>query len=275
MASTTIRFEKDGVQPPVYVAGEFTDWQPVEMTCKTSEINNVFSHKATLEPGKYQYKFRLGPGDWWVLDESSPFADDGHGNVNNVLAVGASKSESLHKAAAETKSEVPSHVSSTNDAHATNEPNTNGYVEHDKAAETCTAPTQVVSQVQDSPSQQQSAAEVETSEVDGEKEVQFDEQTGKITATIVPARKDSLPDFAPPPYSVAADGTLTEPGEEVQVAPISEAPPQKEPETWESLSALTDKSNKSLVAQLCSGSSLVMVMAMVAIPVAVSYYLRR
>ena len=24
------------------------------------------------EEGDYQYKFRLGPGDWWTLDESKP-----------------------------------------------------------------------------------------------------------------------------------------------------------------------------------------------------------
>ena len=76
MVSTTITLEKDNVQPPVYVAGTFTGWTPVEMGFETTESNgstqNVFSYKADLEPGDYQYKFRLGPGDWWVLDESTP-----------------------------------------------------------------------------------------------------------------------------------------------------------------------------------------------------------
>jgi 1,4-alpha-glucan branching enzyme len=76
MVSTTIIFKKDNVQPPVFVAGGFTDWSPVEMTYETTESNgsveNVFFHKTQLEPGEYQYKFRLGPGDWWVLDESAP-----------------------------------------------------------------------------------------------------------------------------------------------------------------------------------------------------------
>ena len=75
MVSTTITFEKDNIQPPVFVAGGFTDWQPIEMTCDTREttgsVKNVFSHTAELEPGIYQYKFRLGPGDWWVLDEAT------------------------------------------------------------------------------------------------------------------------------------------------------------------------------------------------------------
>jgi hypothetical protein len=76
MVSTTITFEKDNVQPPVYVAGSFTEWSPVEMEYETTESNgsvqNKFSYKAALNPGEYQYKFRLGPGDWWALDESGP-----------------------------------------------------------------------------------------------------------------------------------------------------------------------------------------------------------
>jgi len=24
-----------------------------------------------VQPGAYEYKFRLGPGDWWVLDETA------------------------------------------------------------------------------------------------------------------------------------------------------------------------------------------------------------
>jgi hypothetical protein len=76
MVSTLITFEKDNVQPPVFVAGSFTGWAPIEMSFKTSELNgsskNVFSYMTNLSPGDYQYKFRLGTGDWWVLDESLP-----------------------------------------------------------------------------------------------------------------------------------------------------------------------------------------------------------
>lgn len=31
-----------------------------------------FWQEFDLEEGEYQYKFRLGPGDWWVLDETTP-----------------------------------------------------------------------------------------------------------------------------------------------------------------------------------------------------------
>lgn len=46
-----------------------------------------FSKTFSASEGEYQYKFRLGPGDWWVCDESKPTVDDGFGDRNNVLVV--------------------------------------------------------------------------------------------------------------------------------------------------------------------------------------------
>ncbi len=112
MVSTVITFTKPDVQPPVYIAGGFTDWAPVEMQCESSQSGqNKFTHTTELQPGEHQYKFRLGPGDWWVLDESAPtgqyhiyllskiqladirIADDGSGNINNALSVTAEETE--------------------------------------------------------------------------------------------------------------------------------------------------------------------------------------
>ena len=112
MVSTVITFTKPDVQPPVYIAGGFTDWSPVEMQCESSQSGqNKFTHTTELQPGEHQYKFRLGPGDWWVLDESAPtgqyhiyllskiqladirIADDGSGNINNALSVTAEETE--------------------------------------------------------------------------------------------------------------------------------------------------------------------------------------
>ena len=76
MASTTISFEKENVEPPVFIAGSFTDWKPTEMASQTrvseGSAQHVFTYNAVIQPGHYQYKFRLGPGDWWVLDDSAP-----------------------------------------------------------------------------------------------------------------------------------------------------------------------------------------------------------
>ena len=156
MVSTTIAFEKDNVQPPVFVAGAFTGWQPIEMTCKATKTNglakNVFAYQAELEPGVYQYKFRLGSGDWWVLDESSPtgragllyskhtiadenLAADGHGNINNVLAVEAWKSESAPQTSTKPISAPLAHSFGTNGAYTVDESNINGLVDHKKIAQ--------------------------------------------------------------------------------------------------------------------------------------------
>jgi hypothetical protein len=75
MVSTTITFKKDNVQPPVYIAGEFTSWRPIQMVRQTSakdgQPKHSFFYTADIQPGDYQYKFRLGDGDWWVFDESA------------------------------------------------------------------------------------------------------------------------------------------------------------------------------------------------------------
>jgi hypothetical protein len=72
----SVKFSKPGTQPPVYVAGSFSDpaWQPQEMQHTIDESNEYEYHKdVQVEDGKdYQYKFRIGEGDWWILNENSP-----------------------------------------------------------------------------------------------------------------------------------------------------------------------------------------------------------
>lgn len=74
--SVTVTYSKPGTQPPIYLAGSFSkpEWQPEEMQYTTGENNeHEFHKKVEVEPGKgYQYKFRLGAGDWWTLNEDSP-----------------------------------------------------------------------------------------------------------------------------------------------------------------------------------------------------------
>lgn len=55
--------------------------------CESSSGEWEFSKTFSAVEGEYQYKFRLGPGDWWVCDESKPTVDDGFGDRNNVLVV--------------------------------------------------------------------------------------------------------------------------------------------------------------------------------------------
>jgi hypothetical protein len=72
----TITYAHPGTHPPIYLAGSFSDpaWQPQEMhVTKDERGEHYFSKDIKLQPGKaYQYKFRIGEGDWWVLDETAP-----------------------------------------------------------------------------------------------------------------------------------------------------------------------------------------------------------
>jgi len=75
MVSVTIKYFKPGTQPPIYIAGTFSqpEWQPEEMDYSVNGDNeNEFHKDVKVEAGKeYQYKFRIGPGDWWILNEDA------------------------------------------------------------------------------------------------------------------------------------------------------------------------------------------------------------
>lgn len=81
----TITYKHSGARPPVYVAGSFTvpAWEPQELEAVpvpegdsiSHIISNgaeyVFSRQFQIAVGDWQYKFRLGDGDWWVCDEAA------------------------------------------------------------------------------------------------------------------------------------------------------------------------------------------------------------
>ncbi|KAM7197730.1 hypothetical protein V8F33_005454 [Rhypophila sp. PSN 637] len=91
LAPVTITYQKPGTIPPVYVAGTFTDpaWQVQEMEYDLdTNGEHVFKTETQGEPGtKIQYKFRIGDGDWWVLNDDKPTVTDTAGNKNNELEV--------------------------------------------------------------------------------------------------------------------------------------------------------------------------------------------
>jgi hypothetical protein len=70
-----VKYSKPGIQPPIYLAGSFSNpaWQPQEMLYTTNEANeHDFYKEVQVEEGhEYQYKFRVGEGDWWLLNEDS------------------------------------------------------------------------------------------------------------------------------------------------------------------------------------------------------------
>ena len=73
--SVVVRYFRPGTRPPMYLAGSFSfpEWQPQEMEYHDEGSELEFSKKVEVELGKqYQYKFRIGPGDWWAINEESP-----------------------------------------------------------------------------------------------------------------------------------------------------------------------------------------------------------
>lgn len=75
MVSTRILLSTPGLTPPVFIAGSFTSWQPIELEFEESRDNIEVQHRfykvLDIAPGVHQYKFRLGPGDWWICDDST------------------------------------------------------------------------------------------------------------------------------------------------------------------------------------------------------------
>jgi ATP-dependent RNA helicase MRH4, mitochondrial len=78
MVPTTVKYRKPGVQPPVFVAGSFTnpEWVPREMNWVIDERGeNLFTADIEVEPGRdYQYKFKVGYANEWDLDDQSPIS---------------------------------------------------------------------------------------------------------------------------------------------------------------------------------------------------------
>ncbi|KAK0623512.1 hypothetical protein B0T14DRAFT_494978 [Immersiella caudata] len=91
MATASITYQKPGTEPPIYVAGTFSDppWEAHEMGYTTSDDGeHTFTKQIVAEPGrKIQYKFRVGEGDWWVLHEGMPTVTDHSGNTNHEMEV--------------------------------------------------------------------------------------------------------------------------------------------------------------------------------------------
>lgn len=81
--TVTITYANVGVRPPVFVAGSFTDpkWQPQELGYSVESADSKvsgplqtqyqFSRSFNISPGRWQYKFRLGLGEWWLCDENA------------------------------------------------------------------------------------------------------------------------------------------------------------------------------------------------------------
>ena len=85
--SGTTRFsiEPEEAAKGVFVAGDFTDWQPRRMRHQSS---GAFVLSLSLAAGEHEYKF-LVDGQWLADPDNSSYALNPYGTVNSVVSVEA------------------------------------------------------------------------------------------------------------------------------------------------------------------------------------------
>lgn len=70
----------------VFVAGTFNNWNPDQKQLSFSKEKGIYSCTLMLEPGTYEYKFRVNNA--WTIDQNNPnFTRNDLGTLNNVLIV--------------------------------------------------------------------------------------------------------------------------------------------------------------------------------------------
>ncbi len=73
----------------VAVAGDFNDWQP-SFTLDDPDGDGIWSGRVPVRPGVHGYMFLVDDSRWQTDPNADRYRDDGFGNQNAVLAVGAS-----------------------------------------------------------------------------------------------------------------------------------------------------------------------------------------
>ncbi|OTA60415.1 hypothetical protein K449DRAFT_396345 [Hypoxylon sp. EC38] len=120
----TLKYQKKGTTPPLYVAGSFSDppWQPQEMDVSIDQHGDyIFTKRVLVDHGsEIQYKFRIGSGNWWVFDDCADTVMDDRGNTNNILRVSANEPQEADAKARnprvnELKGSAPSSGTQTSD----------------------------------------------------------------------------------------------------------------------------------------------------------------
>jgi len=73
----------------VAVAGDFSDWEPA-FAMQDPDGDGVWSARVPVRPGVHAYMFLVDETSWQTDPNAGRYQDDGFGNRNAVLAVGAS-----------------------------------------------------------------------------------------------------------------------------------------------------------------------------------------
>jgi hypothetical protein len=72
----------------VSVAGDFSGWDETH-TLDDPDGDGVWTGRVPLKPGMHQYMFVIDGADWVTDPQAERYADDGFGNRNAVISVGA------------------------------------------------------------------------------------------------------------------------------------------------------------------------------------------
>lgn len=173
-------------------------------------------------------------------------ASDQSGNVNNVLVVAEQESKPLVDLPAEKTPAPIEHALNTKDAYIMeDEPSV--VADSDKSAHMYPPPEEIVHKLGAPQPIEQQSVDGKVTLVNEKQQVQVDDQPGKIVASDVHTRKDSIPDIAPPPYSVAADGP-----DEVKPEKKHKVAQYDEDHDTSVTKASSGKKHQSLLAQFCS-----------------------
>ena len=78
---TSVEFTCNGADKSVQVAGTWNNWEPHDLHFN----GDCWSSFISLIPGTFHYKYVVD--GVWLHDPSKRWADDGKGNINNVITV--------------------------------------------------------------------------------------------------------------------------------------------------------------------------------------------
>lgn len=183
---------------------------------------------------------------------TEPEASDQNGNVNNVLVVPEHGAKLLVDPPTETTPAPIEHVLNTKDAYIM-EDEPSMAADSDKSAQMYPPPEEIVPKLAGPHPVEQQSVDAKVTKVNEDKHVQIaDDQPAKIIASDIPTRKDSIPDFAPPPYSVAANSAASGPPDEVEPETKDKIAQYDEDEDMRISKAPPGKMDKSIFAQACN-----------------------
>jgi len=93
-AGITQVFVEFSLQAPnansVAVAGDFSEWEAL-YSLEDRDGDGVWTGRVPIEPGVHEYMFVIDDSNWVTDPRADRYNDDGFGNRNAVLAVGATE----------------------------------------------------------------------------------------------------------------------------------------------------------------------------------------